>query len=334
MNHRCAETTYWLLLLVSLSTCIHAQTNAPMTSQDTLTPTQVAESYVNSFKDGKEFAPPADGLIQYGAPDTQALFVLERHLSEGGVDERANIVELLADIGVQCADPSNIGLAWINERRVIRILACVGTARPDLARERSMYHLRHKALPNDLALYAPELARAVEERPTEDGLLLAAKMKAKEFRALISDLSDKEEWQNDPALNVARAAFGDDGIEQRIQRELTRAAENGDVVKFEEAIGSLSLIGTPMAMKAVAEQLRTPLIREVARSNARSLRLVVLDGLMYARPDQILLYPDNIIEDEDYLAAEKFCEREFGAVYSTPRPPFMTYKGYPSGGKR
>jgi hypothetical protein len=302
-----------------------------MTDQHPKNPAQIAETYVKSFQDGEEFMPPSEGLVDRTTPDPQALLVLERHLWEDSSEVRANIVDLLADLGAQCADPSNTGIAAIKDRRILELLVKVGMAKPDLAREKAMQHLRTMVLRSDLGSWSQDLTKVIEERPTEDALLLVAKARAVQAREGLEKLANDPEWSGDRPLSIARAALGDAALMGNYLQDLQTAVSRSDIEGFEEAIEALSRTGGPEALKAVAEQLRTPLIAAVPKAGARSLRLVVLEGLAYAFPDEIVLYPDNIIEEEDYVAAERFCERELGAVYNDPRPPFLTYGPFPSG---
>ena len=95
-----------------------------------------------------------------------------------------------------------------------------------------------------------------------------------------------------------------------------------------EALRSLSLIGTPRSLKVIAEQLRTPFISSPS-SHSYSTRLSVLDALSYHYPEQDIFYSSSIWDDSNYAEAEDFCIKHLGAVYSTPRPPFLTRIPFP-----
>ena len=278
---------------------------------------------------GQEFMPPSAGLVVNGAPDSQALTVLQNALSEDTEVVRTQVVDLLADVGAECADPDNSGLSAIKDARSIEILFTTALSKPDQAREEAMLKLRSMCRRSDLEPWSGELARVIEERPTEDGLLLVAKSKARSAKDAVQKLALSPEWQEDRALLIAQGALGDTSVIDHFLEELRVAVASADPERFSQAIDALSKIGEPGTLKAVAEQLRTPLIREVPRVSAKSMRLVVLGGLAYAFPDVLVLYPSNIIEEEDYIAAENFCIQQLGAQYSDARPPFMTHGAYP-----
>ena len=61
----------------------------------------------------------------------------------------------------------------------------------------------------------------------------------------------------------------------------------------------------------------------------KSVRLNVLEALLYNFPDQPVLYPNNINSEADYTAAERFCTATLGVVYRNPPPPFLKYRAFP-----
>ena len=60
-----------------------------------------------------------------------------------------------------------------------------------------------------------------------------------------------------------------------------------------------------------------------------SLRLNVLDALRYHYRDRPEFYPNNIVTEAEYTAAERLCTGELGVTYDMPAPPFMTYRAFP-----
>jgi hypothetical protein len=61
----------------------------------------------------------------------------------------------------------------------------------------------------------------------------------------------------------------------------------------------------------------------------KSVRLSTLEALLYNFPDQPVLYPNNIIDASAYTAAEQFCIATLGVTFTTPPPPFLTYRPFP-----
>ncbi|MBP7516095.1 MAG: hypothetical protein KA791_16220 [Flavobacteriales bacterium] len=320
-----------IALLIQLSALAAlAQSETDMNAQKDKTPADLAERYVRSFQEGKDFMPPSTGLSQQSEPDTEALRVLDHHLLEEGADVRENIVDLLADIGTQCADPAGNGASSIKNKRVIELLSGAGLAKADVAREQAMRYLRKLVLRADLAAQSSAYAQALEMKPTNEAFLLVAKAGALEARDVVNKLAERDDWRNEQAALVAKASLGDAAVNARYLEALEVAKTAGDAFDFGNAIQVLSLIATPQAVKVVAENMRTPLVHDVPMVIGRSMRLAVLEGLMYNYPDRIELYPGSIIAEADYTRAENFCEQELGAVFNSPKPPFMTYKGYPA----
>jgi len=154
-----------------------------------------------------------------------------------------------------------------------------------------------------------------------------AKTKPQKARPAVERLAASPEWKEVEAAKIARAALGAKDIEDEFLAAAD-SAKDGQTLAY--ALGSLGLIGTPRSLKAIAERLRTGLTILMPGRLERSVRLNVLEALLYNFPDQPMLYPNNINQDEDYAAAERFCIRTFGVTYSNPRPPFLTYRGFPT----
>ena len=319
----------WILLFVSFFVSNSALPITNQMNQNPISPAEVAANYLRSFRAGDEFMAPSGGLVVSGAPDPQALTLLQNALLEDTAEVRSEVVDLLADVGAECADPDNRGLGAIKDARVIGILFTAGMDKPDQAREEAMLVLRTMCRRSDLAPWSGELVRMVEERPTKDGLLLVAKGKADKARPLLEHLAQLPAWQEDRALLIAQGALGDTAVITRYLDELRVAVACADPERYNQAVDALAKIGDPVTLKAVAEQLRTPWIDEVPRVSGKSMRLVVLEALAYAFPDELVVYPSNIIKDADYIAAENFCIRQLGAHYTDARPPFLTYMAFP-----
>jgi hypothetical protein len=288
-----------------------------------------AQHYIDGFERGDEFKAPASGLTVGGQPDDAAIEVLSQHLRDANAPVRENIVRLLVDLGKQTDPMTPKGAEVLRNRRILAVLAGPGFAKADVGRQAAIDALRRFSLPADLARIGDELTKALSESPTEDCFLLIAKAKPPQARELVFRLAESPSWNKTEAARIARAAYGDGKIEREFltRADHAEAASNGQALA--DAVGALGLIGTQGSLKAVARRLRTPLTIELKGTYIKSVRLDVLAALLYNYPDQPALYPNNIVTEQDYLTAERFCTRTLGVEYSAPEPAFLTYRGYP-----
>jgi len=286
-----------------------------------------AEDYILAFKRGEDFTSPSRDMIVNGQPDAAALKLLAHELAEGESSVRENIVELLVDMGLQVAKPK--GIEWLGDPQIISLLANAGLAKSDLGSEAAMDALRKLVKPQDLLKFSDIIIKNLETSPTEEAFLLVAKAKPKNALTLVQTLAKQPDWQHVEATKVALSALGDKEQEDIFIEQVNKADETADGKALSLALGTLALIGTHRSLKIIAEHLRTPLTIDIPGAYEKSVRLNVLEALLYNFPDQSVLYPNNIITENNYMAAEAFCIKTFGVVYSAPPPPFMTYRGYP-----
>jgi len=298
-------------------------------SQEHPNATQSAYNYINSFKRGEPFYPPSEGLIIDEKPDSMALWILGKELATSGSDVRENIVALLVDVGVSSDPLQQEGAEVLRNKQIVEILVGSGLAKADIAREATLDALRKLVTQEDLARYDVEFTKALENRPSEEVFLLIAKAKPSKAKTLLDSLARSSVWKDSPEAKIALAAMGDTMIENEFIDVAEAARKEGDSQSFIDAIGTLSLVGTQQTLTYIANQLRTPLVFEVPGAFRKSVRLNVLEALLYNFPDQPVLYPNNIVNEEDYTAAEHFCTKKLGVTYTIPPPPFMTYEGFP-----
>ncbi len=205
----------------------------------------------------------------------------------------------------------------------------VGLARADLGSEAALDALRKLVKQEQLARFANAIMKSLETSPSEEAFLLVAKAKPRGALSLLKKLAKQPGWQHVEATKIALGALGDKVQEDAFIERVKKADEAADGKALSQALGTLALMATPRSLKIIAEHLRTPLTIHIPNVYEKSVRLNVLEALLYSFPDQSVFYPNNIITEEDYKAAEVFCVKTFGVVYSVPPPPFMTYHGYP-----
>ena len=285
-----------------------------------------AQEYITAFRNGENFTAPSVGLIIDGKPDDAALQLLGEELAVADASIRENIVLLLVEVGLQ-TDPSKAkGTAALRNLQIIKWLAGPGIAKPDLGREAAMDALRKLVMPRDLAGYGDAFVKALEEAPAEEAFLLVAKAKPMKAKILVNRLAGLPKWEDKEAAKIARAALGAEDIEDEFLAAC-EAAEDGE--ELAQALGPLALIGTPRCLKEIAKRMRTPLTIDRPGAFEKSVRLNVLEALLYNFPDQPVLYPNNINSAANYTLAEHFCTATFDVEYDEPQPPFLTYRGYP-----
>jgi len=313
---------------VMLACVLIAQTAECDTTKRIIMPTN-AQEYIAAFRRGEDFTRPSVGIIVGGQPDIAALQSLGRELTVGEPSVRENIVTLLVEAGLRTDPLTPKGTEVLRNPHIIALLAGPGLVKSDLGREAAMDALRKLVRPADLAPFKDAITEALYLSPTEEAFLLVAKAKPPQAKVLVDRLAQSTQWQKVEAAKIARAALGAKDIENEFLALATDAetAKNGQALA--QALGPLALIGTPSSLKAIAERLRTPLTIHIPGVFEKSVRLNVLEALLYNFPDQPVLYPNNIITEANYAAAERFCTMTLGVIYTNPSPPFMTYDGYP-----
>lgn len=286
-----------------------------------------AEDYIQTFKRGEDFKPPSVGIFVDGQPEGAALELLGKELAVANPAVRENIVNLLVDMGRRTDPLTPKGADVLRHPQIITLLADAGLAKADLGREAAMEALRKLVTQADLSQFGDAFTEALKDTPTEEAFLLVAKAKPPQARGLVERLGLSPKWKEVEAAKIARAALGAEDVEDEFLA-VTKAETDGKALA--QSLGPLALMGTPRSLKAIAELLRTPLTILKPGVYEKSVRLNVLDALLYNFPDQPMLYPNNITKEADYTAAEGFCTRILGITYKNPPPPFMTYRGYPT----
>ncbi len=214
----------------------------------------------------------------------------------------------------------------IRNPQVLDLLAGSGLVKADLGRETAMASLRKLATSQDLARFEDAFTAALDRTPTPEALLLVARAKPAKARDIVDRLAKLPNWRRTEELRIARAALGAEEVENQY---LATADGAKDGPALANALYPLSLIGTTRSLKAIAGHLRTPWTINMPGAYEKSVRLNVIEALLYNFPDQPIFNPNNINAEADYTAAEQFCARTLGVFFHGPPPPFLTYRGYP-----
>lgn len=302
----------------------------PPPSREENTMSTRAQQYIHAFERGEDFTPPAEGLLVAGAPDPAALAQFDQVLPRANPEVTENIVHLLVDLGLQLDPTRTQGTEVLRDADILaRLVRIVAPPSRGVGREAAIEALRKLVRPADLAPSGDVFTRALEYSPSDEAFLLVAKAKPASAVSIVQQLRQAPGWTDDESAKIAAAALGDISLERAFLARLEQAEAASDGHAFADALGPLSLIGTNTALVAVAERLRTPLSIRIPGAFTKSMRLNVLEALLYNFPEEAVLYPNNIITEGDYTAAEVFCTKTLGVTYSTPPPPFMTFLGEP-----
>lgn len=290
---------------------------------------QSARAAIAALERSEDVRASWPGLVVNGQPDPETVVALGDELAVAGPEMREKIVRLLVDLGRSTDALTPRGVDVIRHRHIIELLSGPGLAKPDLGREAAMDALRKLVTHADLASFGEAYVKSLESAPSEEAFLLVAKAKPLAAKPVVDRLASLPRWKPVEAARIARAALGDIAIESEFLLIANNAEAASDGKALARALGTLGLIGTAGTLKAVAERLRTPITVLVPNASEESVRLSVLGALLYNFPDHPELYPNNIITDEDYAAAERFCTTTLGVTYTKPRPPFMKYRPFP-----
>jgi len=291
-----------------------------------------AQDYIEFFRQGGEYYDKKlPGLMISTQPDPQALKALGEALLTDGRDVRKKIIDLLNDVR-RLSDP----VYELRSPEIIALMVGPGFAKTDGARDDAMDILMKYASTATLSRYGDVFLKALKEDPEGSPLMLIAKAKPKGAWEEVDRLSKLPEWKNEEAIRIARAALGDTKIEDEYIADAKHKEETGDANGLAKSFRPLVEIGTQRSLQAVCRRMRSPLITVSPGVEKRSVRLVVMDALTYAFPEEWKLLGSTApqdVSDEDYIRVERFCTKATGVRYDDlPRPPFFTIMVYPTGG--
>lgn len=323
------ESAHLVLLLV-MATAVMAQQPRIEASGNISMPKDAAQDYIAAFQRGEDFSRPLTGVIVAGQPDKHALQTLGSALAVADPEVREKIVRLLVEIG-RSTDPLNQkGADVIRDQEIVALLAGPGLSKRDVGSLAAMRSLRRLVTPAGLEPFGDRFVQTLQDAPTEEAFLLVAKAKPAKDASKIEKFARSPNWKEVDAAKVARAAIGDQEVEREFLNRVTTADSAADGKALAHALASLGLIGTTESLKVVAEHLRTPLTILIPGAIERSVRVDALEALLYNFPDEPVLYPNNINNQEGYLAAEHFCSTKLGVKFTGPPPSFMKYRAFPT----
>ncbi|MBS1160236.1 MAG: hypothetical protein H6R15_2655 [Proteobacteria bacterium] len=274
---------------------------------------KVAQDYIELFKNNKNYSGSPVGIVINYKIDANSLLVLRKGLASENSDVREKIVYLLKDLDDQTVQkPTSV----LKTEQIIEILSVEGLSKYDAARNASINILINWCTQAMLEKYNKYYAKVLETAPGESLFLLIAKAKAIQAKNTVINLHKTERWKSDPYAEIAAAALGDTQIEDKYIAMAQKAADGDSLT---DALSNLKSIGTRRSLQVVASFLRSPLVSGPLKI---SLRINALEALSYNFLNEPVLRTYNINSQDDYLAAERFCEETLGVRFEGPLPPF------------
>ncbi len=314
--------TCLLLLQILIGvTCMPSDANKQMETE------RLAREQVDHFRAGQLFNGNVTAYIVAGQPDAGALNVFGDALAQEPETVRIQVANLLIALGRQVDPLSASGGKLIRNPRIIHLLAQNGSSRLGQARDECLEALRRSVPGALLKDDGAALTETLQRFPDNTSLLVVAKAKPEAALPVVKEMAKSPRWAKSDYVQVALAALGDKGAEAKIVQPFLSTQDPEQKAKLAILLG---YIGTESALRAVAGEMRTPLVVTMPGVSKRSVRLDVLAALRYNFPDKLFLYENAILDDSGYARVEKFCEETFDTKWQAPRPPFLTIQGFPS----
>lgn len=281
----------------------------------------LAEREVARLRAGEKFfGDGADLLGSDGRLDEPTLALFVAALRDTDDDPRAEVARALVTVARRADPLSARGGQAIRDVRVIDALVDPGLARRGGAKEVCLDALLLSVPPALLAPHGAALVASLRAAPDPTTALVIARVKpAGGLEALEAVARDNAVFGRSREVALARAALGDLDRERALIAAFR--AEQDPAAKADQA-SDLGLVGTPAALVALGEAVRTPLVIS-SMSSRRSVRVAVLGALRRAFPEEPSLVWERIRDDSGYAAAEAFVEQRLGVTWTTPRPPFL-----------
>jgi len=222
------------------------------------------------------------------------------------------------------ADPR--GAAILRDPQIIAALTGPALAFNEAARDEALTALHEFVPASSLAPHAETLTADFEKFPTSSSFLVLAKAKPAPAGIPLRKIATTPRWKDDSSARIALAAYGDQAVERSFTDPLASIQDPREFARLARQTG---WIGTPTALRALADQVRTSLIFEIPNAVKRSSRLDVIAALSFNFPEEPALFANNITSEQSYDDVESFCRRQFGAKWSKPRPPFLVNQPFP-----
>jgi hypothetical protein len=287
----------------------------------------LAEAAIERFRKGERYSPPPSNFLSSGKIVEDELEPFGPALRQESSTVREEIVHLLADLGKRADPLYPRGGQLIRDPKIISLLVDEALLKNDLGRQASLTALQEFVPASLLKPYGKTLAHELESYPDATALLLIAKVKPAEAASTVHALRETPRWSTELSAGIAAAALGDKALETAYVAHFVTA---GGAEEKAKAAHTLGLIGTEPALRELAAALRTDLVIDKPELYfKRSVRVDILEALSYNFPEEVALYPSQVLDDNGYERAEQFCKMRLGVTWKQQRPPYLTIGGYP-----
>ena len=285
-----------------------------------------ATAVIEDLQKGHEYRRGADSFLSGGAVDASALAALAHALAAADEPVREQLVRLLVAVGEE-ADPLHAkGIPIIRDRNVIDLLIREGLRMPGPARDFALDSMEELVPREPLAGHGRALTEDLAQHPGASALLVVAKAKPPQAVPVVAKLAASSAWASKDELMIAQAALGNTRQEMPFVTRFVATRDPREKASLAKVLGQ---IGTPTALRALANEMRSDLIIEIPNVMQRSVRLDILAALARTYPEETFLYDNAIQDDAGYARVEEFLKRTLGTHWANPRPPFLTVRGFP-----
>ena len=269
---------------------------------------------IEQLRKGGEFH---GDISAFKASSTEAIDQLGAELRRNpSAKVREEIVRAMVRLATD-SDPDRL----MTDRRVLSSLFEEGSILDDCAYMRAMDDVAEYTPTEVLAPYGDTLARLAGRTPVSGLFLVIAKAKAIQALPALQARKADPAWIKDESFRIALAALGDQDIERSFIDRFHMTQDASEKMDFARSLGR---IGTRSALKALAREMRSPLVFNIPATFDKSVRPAIAQAIHYSYPrNRLLLIIDS---DSDYEKIEKFCEKEFGTTWNTPRPPYLNIR--------
>ncbi len=285
---------------------------------------RTTQEIVEQIRGGGMFT-SAQELVQNGTIRPEAVAVLRQAIRTGDWHTRAQSVRALAAAG-QLADPLSLKGVPTLRGEALAVIVEEAFRERDVARDYAIDAMLSSTPVEAIREHERALVEALERAPNPELLLLVAKGKLVSARPVVNRLMESGRWAGEEATRIAAAALGNRTIEGSLVTEFT---DTQDAERKAHLAKSLGYVGTDAALRALASELRSPLIVGAQSAFARSVRVDILEALRFNFPEEDVLFTNRYSSDADYERAELFCAQRFGTSWSTSRPVYLTVRAEP-----
>ncbi len=226
-------------------------------------------------------------------------------LDEGDAAVRLRLARLLIDLGFAAEPLSQSFVLVQRDPRVIAALLGGSLGRADEARLLVLQMLATTAPREVLEPHSRAITADLLASPDGEALDLVAKAKPPQAVAVVRKLIGNTSLADNEQLLVVSAALGNTQAERLITEPFVATSDPWEKARLANMLGQ---VGTWTALRTLANDLRTQLVREIGITK-QSLREPIIGAIAESFPTQ----PEFVggFDDASCAAVERFCQKHF-----------------------